>query len=653
MQMKKGISLIVLVITIIVMIILAASVVISLSNNGIIGRANEAVFKQNVKGYITELSMYMSDLIIENPRLEVSSINSDATTIGEMIKSIKEEDKSKFAVIGGSLVYNGTNSEEEIWCNQVNVRSILTYSEADKVNVPKLADGMIPVKYDESKSSWVKADKNNINHDWYKYDEETRQWANVVTVTEDARETYEQATVGTPIDMEDITTMFVWIPRYAYSINEGYYKTSDTLAEDAEASNEKVDISFLVGTTNTSKDAANTYTSYEEDYDASLLTAGDATPKIVHPAFTFGETKLTGIWVAKFEASGHIPGVTITSDLSTYAGNMPADATTLKPITEDTYVTVLPNVPSWRSITMGESQTQSMKMKNNTDAYGFVSSNIDTHLMKNSEWGAVAYLSASPYGKVPMINEKVTYASSPSHYYDILTGYQGNANAYDTAQGMKASTTHNIYGIYDLNGGSWERVAAYLDNGNSNLSSFAGTYFENNVLKTEYTKYWDKYNVSEEEKTNKIKVVDLGDGITEVTQGGLWTLSKTINDSVVYTNAWNEARYRITKATYDLMAANKGDAMYETMGSNSYYGLWYNTSTSSWTWNWLKEAASTNVEYGIAWNYDYTLLGHAAVPFVYRGGHYGSGVGAGLFGTLVNNGYADINYGFRPVCVAL
>ncbi len=47
MKNKKGISLIVLVITIIVMIILAASVIISLSNTGIINKANEAVDKTN------------------------------------------------------------------------------------------------------------------------------------------------------------------------------------------------------------------------------------------------------------------------------------------------------------------------------------------------------------------------------------------------------------------------------------------------------------------------------------------------------------------------------------------------------------------------------------------------------------------------------
>ena len=45
---KQGISLIVLVITIIVMIILAAAIILSLSSNGIIDRANEAVTKTDI-----------------------------------------------------------------------------------------------------------------------------------------------------------------------------------------------------------------------------------------------------------------------------------------------------------------------------------------------------------------------------------------------------------------------------------------------------------------------------------------------------------------------------------------------------------------------------------------------------------------------------
>ena len=36
--------------------------------------------------------------------------------------------------------------------------------------------------------------------------------------------------------------------------------------------------------------------------------------------------------------------------------------------------------------------------------------------------------------------------------------------------GVKASTTGNITGIYDMSGGSWERVAGYVNNGHENLT---------------------------------------------------------------------------------------------------------------------------------------------------------------------------------------
>lgn len=38
--------------------------------------------------------------------------------------------------------------------------------------------------------------------------------------------------------------------------------------------------------------------------------------------------------------------------------------------------------------------------------------------------------------------------------------------------GVKASTTGNVTGIYDVNGGSWERAAGYVNNGNSSLTSY-------------------------------------------------------------------------------------------------------------------------------------------------------------------------------------
>ena len=67
MRMKKGISLIVLVITIIVMIILAAAVVISLNNTGIINKASQAVDLTNESAVqdlaaLTWADAYLKDL---------------------------------------------------------------------------------------------------------------------------------------------------------------------------------------------------------------------------------------------------------------------------------------------------------------------------------------------------------------------------------------------------------------------------------------------------------------------------------------------------------------------------------------------------------------------------------------------------------------
>ena len=68
--MKKGISLIVLVITIIVMIIIAAVVVISLSNTGIIDRADQAVQLTNEKQVQDLAAMIWSEKYMDKYRGE-------------------------------------------------------------------------------------------------------------------------------------------------------------------------------------------------------------------------------------------------------------------------------------------------------------------------------------------------------------------------------------------------------------------------------------------------------------------------------------------------------------------------------------------------------------------------------------------------------
>ncbi len=68
MKNKKGISLIVLVITIIVMIILAASVVITLSNTGVINKAGEAVDKTNMQQVQNLASLVWSEEYLDGKR---------------------------------------------------------------------------------------------------------------------------------------------------------------------------------------------------------------------------------------------------------------------------------------------------------------------------------------------------------------------------------------------------------------------------------------------------------------------------------------------------------------------------------------------------------------------------------------------------------
>lgn len=122
-----------------------------------------------------------------------------------------------------------------------------------------------------------------------------------------------------------------------------------------------------------------------------------------------------------------------------------------------------------------------------------------------------------------MTNGAGSINSSPWYIYDAYTGQgpksssdEGNyaydatgAHNYSTSNGVLSSTTGNVTGIYDMAGGAWERVAGYLDNGNSNLDTYGKSadesvkYFQNGKLNSSYTSIWDSYEVSDEEKIIK------------------------------------------------------------------------------------------------------------------------------------------------------
>ncbi len=315
-----------------------------------------------------------------------------------------------------------------------------------------------------------------------------------------------------------------------------------------------------------------------------------------------------------------------------------------------------------------------MRIAIQKEKYGLNYAN--SHLIKNNEWGAVAYLCYSQYGNVPKINGAGSLVEN-SHWYDYYTG-QGPASAssegwynktddthnYNTSNGMLASTTGNITGIYDMNGGCWERVAGYLDNGNWSLNGYGQSadgsikYFENGKINSTYASLWDSYEVSEEEKTNKIS---LGDETT-LTQGELWDWNKKeekhhearrrITEST-YNNmsnhkgigvnevstdfsfyapyvakddskpwGWFKTGRRITESTYNNMSNHKGIGVNEVSTDFSFYAP-YVAKDDSKPWGWFKtaqEAVKGTSNYARAWDNDFVLIGHSACPFVVRGG---------------------------------
>ena len=81
-------------------------------------------------------------------------------------------------------------------------------------------------------------------------------------------------------------------------------------------------------------------------------------------------------------------------------------------------------------------------------------------MMKNSEWNAVAILSQSIYGRCPSDSTCPEVSINNSSSY--ITGSATAGSTYNSEEGVKASTTMNITGVYDMNGGAAEWVMGVL-----------------------------------------------------------------------------------------------------------------------------------------------------------------------------------------------
>ena len=311
-------------------------------------------------------------------------------------------------------------------------------------SVPVLASNMIPVYYDGT--TWRKADSTNSRETYKWYDYTNKMWANAVTVTETSRSTYLSASVGTEISMDDINTMWVWIPRFS-AVTPSNYNGGTASAPGA------IDVTFV-------------------DNETSA-----------HDAFTFGTKNLSGFWYAKFETSH------TTHASSTTNNNL---GCTTETCSNANGIIIKPNVTSLRYNNVSNFFYASRSMEQSSNSFGFVSSEVDTHMSKNNEWGAVSYLTQSIYGRCTSSTSCTEIGVNNNSNY--ITGYGAPAGssrtvtnrAYNTDLGKDASTTGNIYGIYDMSGGSWEYVMGNY-NGNTGSSGFSSM---------PDSKYYNKYTKS-------------------------------------------------------------------------------------------------------------------------------------------------------------
>jgi len=402
---------------------------------------------------------------------------------------------------------------------KVNVSTVEQNLDTSGANKPVLASNMIPVYYDEANSVWKKADKNNSQKDyrWYSYSstgEYKGMWANAVTVKDTNRQTYLNATPGTTISMDDITTMWVWIPRFN-AVTPSNYNGGTQAKPNA------IDVTFV----------------------KQNETAIDA--------FTFGNKELSGFWYGKFEIGG-----SLASSCTNETCNV-------------SNIVVKPNVSSLRSQKVSSYFFASRSMEQPNNSFGFINSEVDTHMSKNNEWGAVAYLTQSIYGRCTSSTTCTeVYINNSEGYY---TGRSGdtpsdsnytNAGTYEYNQNKVESTlvegtgTNITPKITNDTTYPWANNNGVYSSGNKGKDSTTSTLTYTFTLTDKGAVLFD-YSVSSEKNYDKMKYTINKDSTTIVTGTEISGTSRgTTESSLQYENKVHV----LEKGTYTLVFTYSKDS---------------------------------------------------------------------------------------------
>ena len=384
------------------------------------------------------------------------------------------------------------------------LQNAFTYTEpATGISVKSTSENII-VDYDENLipvvyvgydgnggGHWESLTKSEITSNtdnWFNY--ANKQWANAVTVTKDSLSKYQDK--HTTIDNDDVLGYWVYIPRYAYEVQRRD-------AVDAPVDPQNFDIVFQTADEKNTPAPTKSTESNHLDYRTSGISRtyvanSSNTTWATNPAFTWGDAELSGIWVGKYETTGKISAPTVKpnqhANISEYIGNFYLAA---KSIGKEDKCNV--GGGSSSTSTTGRPTLEDDLIQNSHNLL-----TTKSHMLKNSEWGAITYLAHSKYGagintsytRDTNVNKNGAYLASGSEDADgdqstySPTGcgpasagstdrYNTNTvldadtiesdlvcgsaqKAYNGSLGVLSSTTNTIYGVYGLSGGVGEYV---------------------------------------------------------------------------------------------------------------------------------------------------------------------------------------------------
>ena len=432
--------------------------------------------------------------------------NNQVITIGEVKTSSVGSYTVRYIVIDSNGNLNSV--VRTVVVNSRYKESILNGTD------PVLASNLLPVVISDSGV----VTKASTASSWYNY--ENKVWANSV-ILKDESVAYKN---GEEIPDSNIESYFVWIPKYSYQLFDlGNYSSLTSI------SNKTQEIKIKFGTSNTSDSKSGECTTPFENGQGIAGSSGNCKvgDYMTHPAFLAFDT--LGLWVGKFETG--------------YDGATTTEIAQVNSV-DTSKIIIKPNVYSWRNINVGN------MFKNSYD----YQRELDSHMMKNTEWGSVAYLQHSKYGSQVSvrINNNSSYITGYAATVEPTLGFNGGTSIdgnriestslsqdgtytinYLNQKSVVASTTNNYTGIYDMSGGTWEYVmgfttSATLVGDSSNITSLYSDFFSNNT----YSKYWDKYNSTQDTNyNNRI----LGDATGEM---GPFESEKDLDNNTRNKSSW-------------------------------------------------------------------------------------------------------------------